>query len=344
VLVLPIFITPNISHANAITDAVAGAASVVKALFTAPEASAGSESDANSISSSSSYEPTAPAINTNPVPVTPAPVSIDDNSLIAATNPSSLALEVVDSSNGQASTYIVHKGDTISAVAKMFDVSVNTVIWANNLTKNSSLKEGQALVILPISGTIHTVVAGDTLTKIAKKYGGDLNEISQFNDLAINDSLNLGDQIIIPDGEASSPTTVTSSSGVKTKVVYNVPNYSGYYVKPFVGGHQTQGLHGYRNSAVDYGMSVGTPLWAAAGGTVIRSMNSGWNGGYGNYVIIQHANNTQTIYGHMKNTIVSVGQTVTQGQLIGYSGNSGNSTGPHLHLEVRGAKNPFNFI
>jgi murein DD-endopeptidase MepM/ murein hydrolase activator NlpD len=82
-------------------------------------------------------------------------------------------------------------------------------------------------------------------------------------------------------------------------------------------------------------------LYAAAGGTVIISKNSGWNGGYGNYVVIQHPNKTQTVYGHMTTTVVSVGQAVTKGQLIGYSGNTGKSTGPHLHFEIRGAKNPF---
>ena len=229
----------------------------------------------------------------------------------------------------------------------MFDVSVNTILWANDLSKNSSLKEGQTLVILPISGVIHTVVKGDTLKSIAKKYGGDVTEITQFNDLKITDALAIGDQVIIPDGEGSSSITTPKSSGTKTNFVYNVPSYNSYYIAPWAnasGVHQTQGLHGYHNAAVDYGMPVGTPLYAAANGTAIISRNSGWNGGYGNYVILQHSNNTQSIYGHMTKTIISPGQYVIQGQLIGYSGNTGNSTGPHLHFEIRGAKNPFNFM
>jgi murein DD-endopeptidase MepM/ murein hydrolase activator NlpD len=105
------------------------------------------------------------------------------------------------------------------------------------------------------------------------------------------------------------------------------------------GGILTQGLHGW--NAVDIGAARGTPLHAAADGTVIVARIGGYNGGYGNYVVITHGNGTQTLYGHMKNVIVSSGQTVSAGQVIGYEGSTGNSTGPHLHFEVRGAANPF---
>jgi murein DD-endopeptidase MepM/ murein hydrolase activator NlpD len=330
--IISLLLMPGVTHANLFSwltgqDALAETQIVIREI------------------SSDNYEPPTPANNIDPSPKINPPIVTDGGALLPEVSLLNTATDVVVGSNGQISTYVVHKGDTFSGIAKMFDVSVNTVLWANDLTKSSVLKEGQTLVILPISGVIHDVVKGDTLIKIAKKYGGDVTEIAQFNDLAVTDSLSVGDQVIIPDGEVSSSLT-TNSSGVKTKVVYNVPNYNSYYSQPFPNGpriRQTQGLHGYRNSSVDYGMPVGTPLSAAALGTVIMSRNYGWNGGYGNYVIIQHPNNTQTIYGHMANTIVTVGQTVTQGQLIGYSGNSGNSTGPHLHLEVRGAKNPFNF-
>jgi murein DD-endopeptidase MepM/ murein hydrolase activator NlpD len=92
---------------------------------------------------------------------------------------------------------------------------------------------------------------------------------------------------------------------------------------------------------VDYGMPVGSPIYASAAGKVLIAKGSGWNGGYGDYIVIEHANGTQTVYGHMSTLAVSVGQSVVQGQLIGYSGNTGKSTGPHLHFEIRGAKNPF---
>jgi murein DD-endopeptidase MepM/ murein hydrolase activator NlpD len=102
----------------------------------------------------------------------------------------------------------------------------------------------------------------------------------------------------------------------------------------------TQGLHGW--NGIDLGAARGTPIHAAAGGTVIVARSGGaWNGGYGNYVVITHSNGTQTLYGHMKSVIVSPGQGVSAGQVIGYEGSTGASTGPHLHFEVRGAANPF---
>ncbi|MEK7136412.1 MAG: M23 family metallopeptidase, partial [Patescibacteria group bacterium] len=86
---------------------------------------------------------------------------------------------------------------------------------------------------------------------------------------------------------------------------------------------------------------IGTPLYASAAGTVIIARTGGWNGGYGNYVVIKHDNGTQTLYGHMNTVTVAPGQTIGQGDPVGTVGNSGNSTGPHIHFEIRGARNPF---
>lgn len=272
-------------------------------------------------------------------------VVVGEEALLPEVGPLNEAPEKIDTNNGQISVYIVRSGDTLAGIAQMFDVSANTILWANDLVKGSALKVGQSLVILPISGVMHTVVSGDTLNSIAKKYSGDVAEIASFNDLSLTDKLAVGDTVVIPDGEGSfstRPSKVSGTvSGQTAKLVSSAsgPEYVGYYQKPFLVGHKTQGLHGY--NGVDYGMPVGSPIYAAAAGIVIISKNSGYNGGYGDYVAIQHLNSTQTVYGHMSNPVVSVGQSVTQGQLIGYSGNTGKSTGPHLHFEIRGAKNPF---
>jgi murein DD-endopeptidase MepM/ murein hydrolase activator NlpD len=98
-------------------------------------------------------------------------------------------------------------------------------------------------------------------------------------------------------------------------------------------------LHGY--NGVDIAAPVGTSIFAAAEGTVIVAASSGWNSGYGNYVVISHPNGTQTVYGHASKVMVSVGEHVSKGQLIASVGSTGKSTGPHLHVEVRGAANPF---
>lgn len=282
-----------------------------------------------------------PATNINPsTKVTPTVIIDGGEAILSEVGPSTSAPERVESSNNQISVYIVRSGDTMAKIAEMFDVSVNTLLWANDMTKSSTLKIGQTLVILPISGVMHTVVSGDTLSTIAKKYGGDITEIAGFNDLKVTDKLAIGDTIMIPDGQASSSLR-PSSVGLKTNSNTS-PSYEGYYQKPFNGGTRTQGIHGY--NAVDYGMPKNSSIFSAAPGKVLISKNSGWNGGYGNYIVIQHPNNTQTVYAHLTSSTVSVGQTVDRGELIGYSGNTGRYIGPtgqHLHFEIRGAKNPF---
>jgi murein DD-endopeptidase MepM/ murein hydrolase activator NlpD len=110
-------------------------------------------------------------------------------------------------------------------------------------------------------------------------------------------------------------------------------------MRPIVGGRKTQGLHGH--NGIDLGAYYGAPILASAEGDVIISATSGYNGGYGRYIVISHTNGTQTLYGHLSANIVSAGDHVTQGQVIGAMGSSGKSTGTHLHFEVRGAKNPF---
>jgi murein DD-endopeptidase MepM/ murein hydrolase activator NlpD len=130
----------------------------------------------------------------------------------------------------------------------------------------------------------------------------------------------------------------TKSSGSST--ASSGGGSSNWMIKPINGAVRTQGIHGY--NAVDLAAPVGTPIYAAAEGTVIiANSNGAWNGGYGNYVVIKHANGAQTLYAHMSSVLVSVGESVSQGVQIGAVGMTGKSTGAHLHFEVRGAKNPF---
>ena len=174
------------------------------------------------------------------------------------------------------------------------------------------------------------------------KYKADPQEIVQFNGIEESAPLVVGTSIIIPDGELDVvPQPRFTDSTIPTSPLRGAggPDYEGYYAKPLATYIKTQGLHGY--NAVDLADPTGTPIMAAAAGTVIVSKTSGWNGGYGSYVVIAHANNTQTLYAHMSNNISYVGMKVFQGQVIGYVGETGLATGPHLHFEVRGAKNPF---
>lgn len=282
------------------------------------------------------------------------PVIVDDDdssfdsdtassgALSATTGSLRVSTEDVDyPANDLVSVYEVRKGDTIGAVAKVYGVSKNTIMWANDL-KSEKLTPGDILVILPITGVRHTVKKGDTIASISRKYKGDVEDIAKYNGIASDAKLASGDIIIVPEGEITiTTTTKTGKTTVKTKVLNSYANstVAGFFIRPLSGGRKTQGLHGH--NGVDIAASVGTPIFASAGGTVIVAKSSGYNGGYGDMVIISHAGNTQTVYGHMNAVYVAVGQTVTQGQSIGEVGNTGRSTGPHLHFEVRGAKNPF---
>jgi LysM repeat protein len=275
-----------------------------------------------------------------------ADIMDDGEALVSENGPSGTQADMTDTVNtGQISKYTVRKGDSLGSIAKMYGVTTNTIIWANDITSNS-VKEGQSLIILPVSGTLHTVVKGDTLKSIANKYKADIGEISQFNGLTSDSILAAGDIVIIPDGEGTTKvsgrarTAVVKGKGTSRYLGDGGPEYPGYYVRPIAGGVKTQGLHGY--NAIDIGIPVGTILHAAAAGQVIIARTSGWNGGYGKYVVISHYNGTQTVYGHMSQVNVNEGDTVYQGQVIGLTGNTGNSTGPHLHFEVRGAYNFMN--
>ncbi len=262
---------------------------------------------------------------------------VNDTALVSEGNTGETFIDAGQSGTGQISVYVVRKGDTLSSVAKMFGVSANTIVWANDL-KSNTLKNGQELVILPISGVRHVVKSGDTLASIAKKYKTDLAEILSYNDLSANAKLKIGDEVIVPDGEIV--VSSGSSSGGSSSVGASYPTFAGYYMRPVVGGKKTQGIHGH--NGVDIGrLPVGSPVMASADGTVIISKTSGWNGGYGLYIVVSHPNGTQTLYSHLSRVSVSTGQRVEQGQTIGALGNTGKSTGPHLHFEIRGAKNPF---
>lgn len=237
--------------------------------------------------------------------------------------------------NGQISTYIVREGDTLSTIAKMFGVSVNTITWANDIT-GGRISPGQSLVILPISGVKHVVVKGDTLQSIAKKYKADMDDLLSYNGLSAGAKLALGDEVIVPDGEVTSIVSSSMPSGSYSGVAVKV----GYFLRPISLGKKSQGIHGH--NGIDLGgLPIGASVVASADGAVIVSKSGGWNGGYGSYVVISHSNGTQTLYAHLNTVNVSQGAQVSQGQVIGSLGNTGKSTGPHLHFEVRGAKNPF---
>ncbi len=266
--------------------------------------------------------------------------------LMSESGPEGTMADIADQkpSPDQISLYVVRPGDTLAGIAKLFGVSSNTILWANDLKSSKDIHAGDTLVILPVTGIEYTVAKGDTVAKIAKKFSAEQNDILNYNGIT---ALTVGEKIIIPDGEiAAVPQSASKgSTGKIYEPAHNVgpqgtAEQIGYYMAPLSHYIETQGIHGY--NAVDLAAPSGTSIFASASGTVIVARQGGYNGGYGSYVVIQHANGSQTLYSHMSKVIVSPGASVVQGQIIGYVGMTGKATGPHVHFEIRnGIRNPF---
>jgi murein DD-endopeptidase MepM/ murein hydrolase activator NlpD len=269
-----------------------------------------------------------------------------DNALVPRVSPivASDSLLLLDQSSleDQTSVYVVRKGDSISTIAEMFGVSVNTIYWANDLKKGAKLNEGQILVILPFDGLKHTVKPKETLNGIAKLYKADVADILAFNGLAKEDSLVVGDELVIPDGQKTEESDkVVLSFNISNTYIKNLKSVDGYFIYPLPKGpriRKTQGIHD--KYAIDIGAPAGTPIYAAASGLVVIA-RTGYNGGYGTFVVVKHPNGTESRYAHMSKLGTSAGKQVSQGEIIGYVGTTGRSTGNHLHIEIRGARNPF---
>jgi murein DD-endopeptidase MepM/ murein hydrolase activator NlpD len=303
----------------------------------------------------------------------------DESALIASENPifddsaSYLVPDVAVDHEGDAAikTYIVKSGDTISSIADSFGVSQNTIVWANNLDRKATLKIGETLTILPVSGIQYTVRKGDTINGIAKRYGAEPADIMDFNDKKDGD-LVAGEKLLVPGAElvpVTDPgiTKVATATKPKTAtpLVLKAPDLSeavdvasvtepvfgtlirpktntgdsSSFIRPIAEGLGRKSQDKHDTWAVDLAVVTGTPIMAAQSGTVILVKSGGYNGGYGSYVVIEHAGGIQTLYAHMSKTIAKVGDVVAQGETIGLVGSTGRSTGPHVHYEVRGAPN-----
>lgn len=268
---------------------------------------------------------------------------VQDSGVVASHNP--IGTIVDDYTNGQIVIYTVKPGDTPFAIAKAFDITVNTLLWANDISNARAIKPGDKLIILPISGVQVEVEKGNTIDAIAKKYKGNIEDILIFNGLSLDEPLAVGTTIIIPDGEMSwIPSDQPAGGAVRS--FSRLPSYDGYYLRPIQGGTKTQGIHGF--NGVDLANSCNSPIFASASGIVLIAKNSGWNGGYGKYVVVAHPNGTQTLYAHNGEVYVKTGEEVGRGQIIATVGNTGNTTakyrgktGCHVHFEIRGARNPF---
>ncbi len=268
-----------------------------------------------------------------------------NNLMVLNANNDATVTLISDANKGDITEYRVVEGDTVSSIALKFGVSIDTIMWQNNLKTVDAIKVGQLLEILPITGVEHKVKRGETIYSIAKYYNVDAQNIIDypFNTFTNDETYSLaaGQTLLVPDGIKPSEVIIDTLRYSVKSVAPAVPGVvgEGQFNWPTV-GIISQKFSWY-HSGVDIANRSGPSVLAAASGTVITA---GWNpGGYGNYVIIDHGNGYHTLYGHMVtgSIIVKVGQVVKQGQKIGQMGSTGRSTGTHLHFEIRKASGGF---
>lgn len=243
--------------------------------------------------------------------------------------------------------YMVVEGDTLSSLAQKFDVSVDTIKWANDL-KIETIKEGQVLKIPPVTGVVHKVVSGETIYSIAKKYKTETQSIVNFpfNDFTDLDTfaLNVGQTLYVPDGVIEEEKPVIRPR-LTPQVVAGAPG-TGNFIWP-TSGSISQYPVWYHN-ALDIANASAPPIIAADSGTVVYADCVRY--GYGCYIIIDHNNGYRSLYAHLSEIYVSTEagkNTVGQGQTIGKMGSTGRSTGTHLHFEIRAGDkilNPLGFL
>lgn len=272
-------------------------------------------------------------------PATPSDSDIPiltDNSLAPAPYPHTYQGKLP---SHEFETYVVERGDTPVGIAERFGIKTETILGGNpQLSQESSLLQtGVALIILPVDGVLHDVQPGDTLEGLVELYGIPAEEIIAYgpNNLEFPYRLYPDSQIMVPGAVREvfvwTPPTLESvrgtGSGVRPLVVG-----TGTFIYP-VGSRNFTQYFWYGHPGLDIALGEGTAVYASDTGTVTYA---GWNiYGYGNLIVINHGNGYETFYGHLSGFNVVPGQIVTQGQVIGSSGNTGNSSGPHLHFEIR---------
>ncbi len=255
--------------------------------------------------------------------------------------------------------YSIQPGDTLKVIAARFGISEDTLVWNNDGIYVNRLQIGDMLTILPEDGVMHRTEGEETIQSIADKYEVSPYAIidSEYNPVLRNASpstlLPAGIQIMVPGGTGTrqavywNPGITVSSGGSEGGGGGGSASFGG---GPGSCGSQTvvggtgslvvplppnyvffQGFSAY-HTGVDLSAPIGTTVFAADGGTVIFAGWSNW--GYGYSIVIAHGR-LMTLYGHLDRVGVSCGQQVGKGTPIGTVGNSGNSSGPHLHFEVR---------
>jgi len=268
------------------------------------------------------------------------------------------AADQITKNSAKNEIYEVKSGDTLSTIANGHGLYVKEVLALNSgLSENTVLQIGDEIIITVPQPEL-TVVTVEQST-YEEEYFGEVEYVYN-DDWYTTKSVVLQEEVA---GYHEVTALITKRNGTEqsremiSEVVMREPvkkiveigtKTPPTYIKPLSGGRQTSGF-GKRKAptkgastnhqAIDWATPTGTAIWASSGGTVSVA---GWQSGYGYVVYINHPDGNQTRYGHLSKILVSVGQKVKQGQKIALSGNTGRSTGPHLHFELRVNGRPVN--
>ncbi|MGD2155263.1 MAG: M23 family metallopeptidase [Anaerolineales bacterium] len=249
--------------------------------------------------------------------------------------------------------YTVVSGDSVFAIAQKYSITPETVLWSNyDLLKDNphSLSIGMTLTIPPENGVFYQWLEGDSLEAVSNRFSVNPEDIVNWPgnriDL-VSPQIEPGQWVMIPGGQREFqqwiiPTIPRGAAGVSAGIYgsgacpggYEDGLYgSGAFIWPTVNHTISGNDYWSGHLAIDIGAPTGEPVLAADSGVIVFS---GWaTGGYGYTVAIDHGNGYQTLYAHLNSASIDCGQSVSRGQRIAYSGSTGNSTGPHLHFEVR---------
>lgn len=253
--------------------------------------------------------------------VTPEP----DASLLAAAADGGIAELPASIMPVSYQTYTVRSGDTVSSIAARFGIrNISSLLSVNAIPNARRVKTGQSLKVPSIDGVLYTVIRGDSLERIAGRYSVPVTALLDANDLS-KATLTAGQKLFIPGATLSS---YELRKALGELFIYPISgrltSRFGWRNDPFTG---VKTFH----TGIDLAAPIGTRIKATLDGTVATT---GYSAVYGNYAIISHDDGYQSLYGHMSRIAVKRGQSVTQGSIIGYVGNTGYSTGSHVHFSV----------
>ena len=258
------------------------------------------------------------------------------NSLVLGQTDVSAETLLSDKPRAEVLNYTVQEGDTLSSVADKFGVSLETVLWANDLTEKSKIKPGQQLAVPPVTGIIHKVKRGETIYSVAKKYDIEAQSVVNwpFNSY-VNDetfALAVGQILVVPDGVMPEAAPSTSRYIARRTPDAGAVTATGQFVWPTQGSISQRPV--WYHMAVDISNKGAPDILAADSGTVVVAGTPD-RYGYGTRVMIDHGNGFQTLYAHMSAVYVSSGQRVSRGVAVGRMGCTGRCSGTHLHFEIR---------